>query len=94
MARLDRSPSAKEIAQIAATIGRRFSHELLRRVSGYRDHQLRGALGQLLDAELIYREGSATLTSYEFKHFSLCRRCVCIAADDCTRRLQSARIAG
>jgi len=68
MARLDRSPSAKEIAQIAATIGRRFSHELLRRVSGYRDHQLRGALGQLLDAELIYREGSATLTSYEFKH--------------------------
>ncbi|MFX0540634.1 ATP-binding protein [Roseovarius sp. S4756] len=43
-ARLDRSPSAKEIAQIAATIGRRFSRELLRLVSGYRDQQLRGAL--------------------------------------------------
>jgi tetratricopeptide (TPR) repeat protein len=68
MARLDRSPSAKEIAQIAATIGRRFSHDLLRHVSGYRDAQLRGALDQLLDAELIYCEGSSTQASYEFKH--------------------------
>lgn len=68
MARLDRSPSAKDVAQIAATIGRRFSHELLGLVSGYRDHQLRGALEQLLDAELIYRKGTATKLSYEFKH--------------------------
>lgn len=68
MARLDRSPSAKDVAQIAATIGRRFSHELLAHVSGYRDHQLRGALEQLLDAELIYRRGTATKLSYEFKH--------------------------
>ncbi len=68
MARLDSSPSAKEVAQIAATIGRRFSHELLRLVSGYRDQQLRGALEQLLDAELIYRQGTATEVSYEFKH--------------------------
>ncbi|WP_281967487.1 ATP-binding protein [Roseovarius nanhaiticus] len=67
-ARLDRSPSAKEVAQIAATIGRRFSHELLGLVSGYRDQQLRGALEQLLDAELIYRHGTATQISYEFKH--------------------------
>lgn len=68
MARLDRSPSAKEVAQIAATIGRRFSHKLLGYVSGYRDQQLRGALEQLLDAELIYRQGTATEISYEFKH--------------------------
>lgn len=68
MARLDRSPSAKEVAQIAATIGRRFSHELLGLVSGYHYKQLRGALEQLLDAELIYRQETSAQVSYEFKH--------------------------
>ncbi|WP_283427697.1 ATP-binding protein [Shimia sagamensis] len=68
MARLDRFPSAKEVAQIAATIGRRFSLELLTIVSRHRDQQLEQVLDQLLDAELIYGRGAPPYKTFEYKH--------------------------
>ncbi|MGB7287329.1 MAG: adenylate/guanylate cyclase domain-containing protein [Salaquimonas sp.] len=68
MARLDRFPSAKEVAQIAATIGRRFTAELLSLVSGHSGNQLFAVLDQLLDAELIYEYGFGAEKTYEFKH--------------------------
>jgi predicted ATPase/class 3 adenylate cyclase len=68
MARLDRFPSAKVVAQIAATIGRRFTGELLVKVSGHSESQLMPLLDQLLDAELIYEHGIRPQVIYEFKH--------------------------
>ncbi|MBV8771699.1 MAG: AAA family ATPase, partial [Deltaproteobacteria bacterium] len=53
MARLDRLGSAKEIAQLAATIGREFSYELLRIVSPTEESRLTGALHRLVAAELL-----------------------------------------
>jgi predicted ATPase/class 3 adenylate cyclase len=68
MARLDRFPSSKEMAQIAAVIGRRFSVKLLAIVSRHDDRKLRLVLELLLDAELIYGRGSTPYKTCEFKH--------------------------
>src|SRR6202040_3476086 len=68
MARLDRLARVKELAQMAACIGREFSHELLRAVSSLSDSALRDALAQLLDAELVFRRGAPSDARYSFKH--------------------------
>jgi class 3 adenylate cyclase/predicted ATPase len=67
-ARLDRLSPIKEIAQIGAAIGREFSYSLLEAVSPITGRALQDALGQLLEAELIYESGDATMVSYIFKH--------------------------
>lgn len=67
-ARLDRLGPAKATAQLAATIGREFSWELLRAVAGEDDPQLRERLDKLLEAELVYRSTEAQDESYLFKH--------------------------
>jgi class 3 adenylate cyclase/predicted ATPase len=66
-ARLDRLSPIKETAQIGAAIGREFSHALLEAVSPIKGAALDDVLGQLMDAELIYRR-SADKASYVFKH--------------------------
>src|SRR6202008_4813974 len=53
-ARLDRLSPIKEIAQIAAAIGREFSRSLLEAVSPIRGQLLDDALRQLVESELIY----------------------------------------
>ncbi|MCZ6840920.1 MAG: AAA family ATPase [Alphaproteobacteria bacterium] len=68
MARLDRLAPVKEVAQIGAAIGREFPHRLLAAVSPMGDSELHGALGQLVEAELVFRRGSGTDTRYIFKH--------------------------
>ena len=68
MARLDRLASVKELAQIAACIGREFSHELLAAVSSLTDNAMGDALAQLLDAELVFRRGAPPDARYSFKH--------------------------
>ena len=67
-ARLDRLSSAKVVAQIASTIGRAFSLELMDAVAGLDDLVLRAALAQLVDAEILYASGEAPLVTYVFKH--------------------------
>ncbi len=67
-ARLDRSPEGKKIAQVAATIGREFSFGLLAAVSALDESSLSAALGQLEEAELIYRRGNPPQADYSFKH--------------------------
>lgn len=67
-ARLDRLQGAREIAQYGAVLGREFSHELLRAVSGLDDVALETGLKQLLDAELIYARGRPPSVTYQFKH--------------------------
>jgi predicted ATPase len=67
MARLDRLTPAKEVAQVAAVIGREFSHELLAAIVP-RVEELDEALHQLLAAELIFRRGVTPQVTYSFKH--------------------------
>jgi class 3 adenylate cyclase/predicted ATPase len=68
MARLDRLGTAKEVAQLAATIGREFSYDLLRIVSALDETKLSGALHRLVDAELLDQHLSSFQRSYSFRH--------------------------
>jgi class 3 adenylate cyclase/DNA-binding winged helix-turn-helix (wHTH) protein/tetratricopeptide (TPR) repeat protein len=68
MARLDRLPDAKEVAQLGATLGRGFRYELLRAVSAWDEERLRQALAQLVEAELLHQRGVEPHVTYVFKH--------------------------
>jgi class 3 adenylate cyclase/tetratricopeptide (TPR) repeat protein len=68
MARLDRMGTTKPVAQLAATIGREFSSDLLSKVVRQDDLQLQSALARLVDAEILYRRGSSSEAIYTFKH--------------------------
>lgn len=69
MARLDRLiVEVKKVAQLAAALGRIFSHELLAAVARLKDDALNDALAQLVTSGLIYRHGLAPAIAYEFKH--------------------------
>lgn len=66
--RLDRLGSAKEIAQIAAVIGRVFTFELLAAVCASVEAVLLRELRRLVQAELVYRQGFGGKAKYLFKH--------------------------
>ena len=66
--RLDRWPAAKPVAQLGATLGRQFSFELLRAVSPADGAELEQALGQLVEAELLYQRGLIPAATFAFKH--------------------------
>ncbi|MEX2519935.1 MAG: adenylate/guanylate cyclase domain-containing protein [Paracoccaceae bacterium] len=68
MARLDRLASVKEVAQIAAAIGRRFRQGLLASVTRAPAAELQAALDRLIDAELMQRYGFPPDVEYEFRH--------------------------
>jgi class 3 adenylate cyclase/tetratricopeptide (TPR) repeat protein len=67
-ARLDRLGSVREVAQLAATIGRDFSYDLLRAICPLDDPTLRDAMAALVDAEVLYRRGVMPQARYFFKH--------------------------
>jgi len=68
MARLDRLGPAKEMAQIAAAIGREFSHALLAAVVRKQEAELGLALDRLIQAGLLFRQGVPPHATYVFKH--------------------------
>jgi tetratricopeptide (TPR) repeat protein len=68
MARLDRLGSAKEVAQVAAIIGREFSYEMLHAVHPSGEDELGSALATLAGAELLYARGIPPDATYTFKH--------------------------
>lgn len=77
MARLDRlgaEPQGgqagpdRDVAQLAATLGREFSYELLQAVSRLEDAPLRRSLARLVEVELIYQRGLPPQALYIFKH--------------------------
>lgn len=68
MARLDRLGEIKEVAQIAACIGRDFDHALMCEISGFQEEEVEDALDQLIGTELIHRKGFAPWALYSFKH--------------------------
>jgi TOMM system kinase/cyclase fusion protein len=67
-ARLDRLGAAKETAQLAAALGREFSHELLKAVSTLDEAMLKKDLEALSAADLIHRRRGVRTTAYVFKH--------------------------
>jgi class 3 adenylate cyclase/predicted ATPase len=68
MARLDRVPGVKEVAQVAACIGREFSYALLAEISSLPEAELRAALDRLAAAELVFKRGTPPEHRYAFKH--------------------------
>ena len=68
MARLDRLGPAKEVAQIGAAIGRRFSHALLASVVRQPEAELESELDRLVAAGLLFRQGAPPDATYLFKH--------------------------
>ena len=68
MARLDRVGPAKEVAQIGAALGRKFSHPLLAAVVRKPEAELASALDRLIAAGLLFQQGVPPHATYLFKH--------------------------
>jgi predicted ATPase len=58
----------KDVAQIGAAIGRKFSFSLIAAVSGIPEQELAAALARLVAAELIFQRGVPPDATYLFKH--------------------------
>jgi class 3 adenylate cyclase/tetratricopeptide (TPR) repeat protein len=67
-ARLDHMEDERELAQLAATLGREFSHELLVAVAGLDEERLQAELAKLVRAEILYPKGRPPRCNYIFKH--------------------------
>ena len=74
MARLDRLGEAREIAQIAAVIGRQFTLSLLDAVAPRRGAELEAALAKLVAAEIVFPEGRGLGTRLQFQARADARR--------------------
>ena len=68
MARLDRLPTLREVAQLGAVLGRDFAYEMLRAITALDEPRLRDVLGLLVEAELLYQRGRPPRARYMFKH--------------------------
>jgi class 3 adenylate cyclase len=68
LARLDRLGPTRELVQMAAALGRQFSHELISAVATMPREQLDDALAQFVRAELMFRRGTPPDAEYTFKH--------------------------
>ena len=69
MARLDRLTStAKEVAQVAAVIGREFDRDLLLKVAGLDEQALDEALLQLMSSQLVVIGGGVVRDAFIFRH--------------------------
>jgi serine/threonine protein kinase/predicted ATPase len=68
MARLDRMEGGRDLAQLAATLGREFSYDVLAAVAGVDEPTLQAELAELVQAEILYPKGPRPRCSYIFKH--------------------------
>ena len=68
MNRLDRLAPTREVAQLAACIGREFSYELLAAAFDGPPLELDRALADLTGAELVFSTGAPSKRQYTFKH--------------------------
>ncbi len=68
MARLDRMEDERELAQLAATLGREFSYELLAAVMTVDEPTLQVELAKLVQLEILNPKGHPPCCSYIFKH--------------------------
>ena len=68
MARLDRVPAVKAVAQQASVIGREFSYDMLAGIDPQGEPGLQAALRQLVSAGLVSTRGTRSGATYTFKH--------------------------
>jgi predicted ATPase len=68
MARLDQLPTAKEVAQVGAVLGREFAYEMLQALATQDEATVQAGLAQLVGAELLYQRGRPPRATYRFKH--------------------------
>ena len=68
IARLDRAPDARKVAQLAAVIGREFSYELLCRLSPLSNEELLSALQQLMQSDIIQARDGSLHSRFAFRH--------------------------
>jgi len=68
MARLDRLGGAREMAQIAAVIGRQFTFAMLKAVSGKGSGELEDMLAKLVASGIVFPEERGLERSFIFKH--------------------------
>lgn len=68
MARLDRLPEAREVAQLGAVLGREFSYDMILALTSTSPAELESRLAQLVEAELLYHRGRPPRAKYFFKH--------------------------
>jgi class 3 adenylate cyclase/predicted ATPase len=68
MARLDRLPEGKEVAQLGAVLGREFTYEMIEALTTGFEGKLQARLGELVEAELLYQRGRPPRSKYTFKH--------------------------
>ena len=71
MERLDRVAPSRKLAQIAAVIGREFSHAVLSAASQIDEDDMQSALSLLEQADIIYRVGVSPFVRFAFKHVLL-----------------------
>ena len=68
-ARLDALGKARSIAQLGATIGRDFQHELIAEVGPQvKTKHVEDGLQKLIEPEIVYKKGTGVQASYRFKH--------------------------
>jgi predicted ATPase len=68
MARLDQLPTAKEVAQVGAVLGREFPYPMLQALAPQDEATVQAGLAQLVGAELLYQRGRPPRATYTFKH--------------------------
>ncbi|WP_457938372.1 adenylate/guanylate cyclase domain-containing protein [Mesorhizobium sp. 10J20-29] len=68
MARLDRLPQVRELAQLGSVLGREFAYEMISGLSTLGDTLLQEGLSQLVETELLYQRGRPPRARYIFKH--------------------------
>ncbi len=68
MARLDQLASAKDIAQLGATIGREFSYRLISKVASLSEAELANALRRLVRSRIVSQRGIVPEATYVFRH--------------------------
>ena len=68
-ARVDRlTPRDKDVLQTAAVVGKEFAEPVLRAVTGLGESELRAALDDLAEAELVFELAAYPVREYRFKH--------------------------
>jgi tetratricopeptide (TPR) repeat protein len=68
MARLDRAPRLREVAQLGSVLGREFAYDMISALDGLEEETLQSGLGQLVVDELLYQRGRPPRSRYLFKH--------------------------
>ena len=68
MARLDRAPRLREVAQLGSVLGREFAYDMISALAGIEEEMLQSGLGQLVVDELLYQRGRPPRSRYLFKH--------------------------